>query len=271
MFLDEPDFISGINRIGICKIIAGVMVFAYSLMDNHVHFLLYGTYAQCLKFINKYKFLTGIRIAQRHHQNKHIKNLPVSIIPLKTEEDILEVVAYIDRNAMMSGFKGLPHEYQWSSSRLLFKEDCRVTAGEFKVGDFSRNQLRDLLKTRVTLPDEWTFDERGMLNPACFTEWKKVEDLFRSAVRYLYFVTKKLEGKIDMTLNQGHDSFISDKDLRIITSDLCLKEFGEPDIRKLSVSSRLKLARTLRKEYSSTRKQIGRMLHLDAKILEGFI
>ena len=40
MFKDQQDFIAGINRIGICKIISGVYVFVFTLMDNHVHFLL---------------------------------------------------------------------------------------------------------------------------------------------------------------------------------------------------------------------------------------
>ena len=43
MFQDDDDFIAGINRIGLCYLKTGVIIIAYVLMDNHVHFVLYGT------------------------------------------------------------------------------------------------------------------------------------------------------------------------------------------------------------------------------------
>lgn len=269
MFKDDQDFIAGINRIGICKIISGVLVWAYTLMDNHVHLLLNGTLPMCKSFIDKYKLLTGKWISHKYKISKQIKELSVSIIPLKTEEDILETLAYIDRNSIVAGFKGLPSEYPWGSSCLLFRDtDCSMFRS---LKEFSSNQLRDLLKTRITLPEDWTINEQGMLNPECFTECQKVEALFRTPVRYLYYITKKLEGKIDLALSQGQKTFIRDKELRVITIDLCKQNFSTDDVGKLDVKSRLTLARILRRDYASTTKQIARMLHLDADLLKGFV
>ena len=42
MFWDRSDFIAGVNRIGICALETGILVFAFVLMDNHVHFVLCG-------------------------------------------------------------------------------------------------------------------------------------------------------------------------------------------------------------------------------------
>lgn len=269
MFQDTDDFIAGINRIGICKVVSGVYVWTFTLMDNHVHFLLYGTRASCKLFIDKYKLLTGKWISHKYNLSGHVRDLPVSIIPLKTEEDIMETIAYIDRNAIVAGFRGLPSEYPWSSSNILFKDR---TIGDWRrIGEFSSNQLRGLLKTRITLPEDWTVNEQGMLNPECFTEYRKVESLFKSPVRYLYFITKKLEGKIDFALAQGQKAFIPDKDLRPIATDLCIKTFQTDEIRKLDIKSRLVLARILRRDYASSPKQIARMLYLNADVLKGFV
>lgn len=269
MFKDTKDFIAGVNRIGICKVLSGVLVWTFSLMDNHAHFLLYGSRAMCKMFIDKYKLLTGKWISWKYKEPRFIKELPASIIYLKTEEDILETAAYIDRNSVVAGFSGLPSEYPWASSSVMFKvrrkENCRC------LKEFSPNQLRDMLKTRVALPGEWTVDDQGMINPECFTELQKMENLFKTPIRYLYFVTKKLEGKIDVALSQGHKTFIPDKDLRPITTELCIKTFQTDDIRRLDVKSRLVLARILRSEYASSPKQIARMLYVDADLLKGFI
>lgn len=209
MFKDNEDFTYGVNRIGICCVLTDISVLTFSLMDNHAHFLLYGTPGRCRKFINKYKLLTGKWISHKYDIPKFLKRLPVSIILLKGEEDILETAAYIDRNAIMGGFRGI-------------------------------------LKTRVSLPMEWTFNNDGMIDPLCFLDIKRIEQLFKSPNRYLYYLVKKLEGKINLTLNQDTRPFVPDK-------------------------SRLTLARNLKKDFASSSKQISRILHLEASILKDFI
>ena len=275
MFRCENDFICGTNRIAVCKVISGVEVWAYTLMDNHVHFLLYGTLEMCKLFIVRYKFLTGMWISHLYDHSKYIKYLPVSIIPLKTEEDVLDTIAYIDRNAMLGGFSALPFNYPWASTRLLFRGSNGLyddfNTSESRIKDFSRNQLRDILKTRVVLPENWIVDHKGMINPACFVEWEKVEKLFKSPARYLYYLTKKLEGKINLTLSDGTKSFVPDKDLRIITIGIARDKFNHEDIRTLDVNSRLKIARILKRDYASNVKQIARMLYLEYNVLKEFI
>ena len=273
MFKCEEDFIGGVNRIAVCKVISGVEVWAYTLMDNHAHFLLYGTLEMCKLFIVRYKFLTGMWISHMHNHTSYIKNLPVTIIPLKFDEDLLETIAYIDRNAMVAGFSELPFKYPWASTRLLFSglknhpQDYRRS----RVKDFSGNQLRDILRTRVILPGEWIIDNNGMLDPACFTEWEKVEKLYKTPARYLYYLTKKLEGKINLALSECSKAFIADKDLRTITVGLAQEMFGCDNIRTLDVKRRLVLARILKRDYASTAKQLSRMLYLDADVLKDFV
>ena len=272
MFKDTEDFVYGVNRIGICCLISDISVLVYSLMDNHVHFLLYGSLDKCHRFIYNYKFLTGKWISHKYKISKYLKNLPVSIIPLQTEEDLLETAVYIDRNAIMAGFDGLPYDYPWSSCKLMFRKSDENSVRRYRIRDFSRNALREILKSRVEFPDDWTFDEQFMLDPMCFTKIKMMEKAFKSSPRYLYFLTKKLEGKINQALAEyGNRSFVSDKDLREITERLAFQMFRSREVRTLNVESRLKLARKLKHDYASSPKQIARMLHLEANLLKDFI
>ena len=270
IFKDNLDFIAGVNRIGICKIISGVYIWAYTLMDNHVHFVLYGTEEMCRHFITRYKVLTGMWITQKYGKPKHLKEVPTSIIPIRSEEDLLNTIAYVDRNAMVAGFRGLPQEYPWSSSNLLFRSSLNSDTRTL-LNQFSENQLRDILKTRISIPGDWAIDGNGMLNPRDFTEWEEVENLFKSPIKYLYHLSMKLEGKINQEISMTHKSLIRDNELREITIGLCIRDFGQSDISKLSVEKRLKIARILKREYTSNRKQISRMLHLNAEILKDFI
>ena len=110
LFKDDEDFIAGINRIGICKHVTGVEIISFILMDNHLHKLLYGTMAMCKEYINKYKTLTGKWNSRKYGNRKSLKELPVTIIPVRTEEYLLETIAYIDRNSIVAGYCHLPSE-----------------------------------------------------------------------------------------------------------------------------------------------------------------
>ena len=76
MFKDDEDFIAGVNRIAICKIITSISVICFILMDNHIHFVLYGSLIKCKEFINNYKRLTGKWIERKYGLNEYLKHLP---------------------------------------------------------------------------------------------------------------------------------------------------------------------------------------------------
>ena len=271
LFKDDEDFIAGINRIGICKHVTGVEIISFILMDNHLHKLLYGTMAMCKEYINKYKTLTGKWNSRKYGNRKSLKELPVTIIPVRTEEYLLETIAYIDRNSIVAGYCHLPSEYPWGSARYMFREKPDKHKTWKSLGDLSARELREVLRTRIQLPKDWNIDSNGMINPQHFTEIHKASAIFKSPARYLYFLSKKLEGKIDIDAAQGNRTFISDKELRPIVIRMSENMFQTSDIKLLNVNNRLILARKLRHEYASTTKQISRMVFLDPEILKGFV
>ena len=269
IFQDDEDFIAGVNRIGICAIVSKTETVAYTLMDNHGHFIMYGILLACKRFINTYKVLTGKHISRKYKIKDPLRDLPVEIIPIKSEEELMETIAYLDRNPVVAGFKLLPNEYQWGSARFIFKEPIQDDQSR-ELGDLGFNERRRLLKTRTPLPDSWRVNRRGMLIPdKSFLNTAKLENIFKTPIRYNYFLAKKLEGKIEMA--HGQKTFLPDKELRPVTAQIAMTLFGTTDIRSLNVKSRLRIARELRHGYAATVKQISRMVHLDSESLKGFI
>lgn len=59
LFGSVEGFIAGMNRIALCLCRLGkehlVIVICFCLMDNHVHFILYGTEEDCILFMENYK------------------------------------------------------------------------------------------------------------------------------------------------------------------------------------------------------------------------
>ncbi len=269
MFRDEEDFLKGVNRIGVCSVLTDVKVVSYVLMDNHVHFVLEGSKPACKEFINKYKHLTGKYIYSRYSIVGHLRGLAASLIPIADLDNLLAVIAYIDRNPIVAGYRLLPTEYPWGTARYLFRGTAPL--GVKSIGSMAVIERYSVLGTRVELPHHWQVDGQGMLVPTNFWDAAFVESLFKSPARYLYFLSKKLEGDIDATVSDLSRTFIPDKDLRVIVLKMTHQLFDITDTRLLNISQRLVLARKLRYEYASTVKQISRMLNLNPDILQGYI
>ena len=272
MFQDDEDFIAGINRIALCILKNYVEVIAFILMDNHVHFVLYGTALQCKKFINSYKMLTGKWIHNKYGLKDYLRLLPTEMICISDEETLLNTLAYIDRNSIVAGYRYMPSQYPWGSARYMFRDKEHEYQQESKpLAQFPSSKQRSLLKTRTKVPGEWQVDSRGMISPHSFMDFSRIENIFRTSTRYSYFLAKKLEGHVEMQLAKSRKVFIPDKELRQIVRKIAHDTYRTEDVRTLDVKSRLAIAKRLRYDYASTLKQISRMVCLDDDLLKGFV
>lgn len=274
MFQDDDDFIAGVNRIGLCVLKTCAEVIAFILMDNHVHFILYGTAVQCKAFINLYKRLTGRWISNKYGFSDYLRLLPSELIRIGDEESLLNTLAYIDRNSIVAGYRFMPCEYPWGSARYMFRDTANrsmIGDGCKRIGETTLEQQRALLKSRIRVPDDWIVCQNGMISPASFMDLKHVERIFKTPARYSYFLAKKLEGAVEVQMRESRKTFIPDKDLRNVTKQLSHNLYGSEDVRSLDVKSRLAIARRLRYDYASTIKQISRMVYLDPEVLGGFV
>lgn len=269
IFNDTEDFIAGINRIGICKLISGVLVIAYVLMDNHVHFVLQGTIAQCKHFIQQYKVLTGKWISKKYHRDSPLRLLPSQLILIHDEEQLLDTIAYLDRNSIVAGYPYLPHEYPWGSAMYIFKDEFNRINNTRALREFNAKEQHILLKTWHKIPENWRVYSNGMIDPRCFLEVSRVEKVFKSPIKYIFHLSKKLEGKIE--LMQGTQTFIPDKELRKITLNLTKELFRKSSVQELDFNSKIIIARKLRYDHASTAKQISRMLAIDHETITKFI
>ena len=313
MFRDDEDFRNGINRLAICSFALELSVICFVLMDNHVHFIFYGTLVQCKEFASRYKSAISKWIAEKYGINGYLANLSTEIISIDSEEALMETIAYVDRNSIMAGYKCLPCDYPWGSAKYMFREKCSVVSsrnmfgeedsvapslkgnvnvknavqeavvGEIggkwmkpsvgkivkEIADLQVVECRALIKSRKQIPSYWEVDKYGMIMPYCFLSLDVLNKLFVSPLRYLYFLSKKLEGKIEMV--QGIKSFISDKEMRTITGALAKEMFEVDDVKALDFESKILLARKLRYQYASTPKQVSRMLSLDVGTVSEFI
>ena len=110
-----------------------------------------------------------------------------------------------------------------------------------------------------------------MIIPKSFVDLSKLEMIFKTPARYSYFLSKKLEGEIEMSMENSLKTFLPDKELREVTSKIIVSKFGEKAVAELDIRSKLEVAKELRYNYLTTVKQISRMLSLSDTLLQKFI
>ena len=272
LFPSVNAFISGMNRIAVCFIKAQksfpVLIFAFCLMDNHVHFVLYGTKDNCRKFMKTYQALTEIWLTNHPEEGSPGKKWNIGVWLLPDRDALIEKIIYVLRNPMAAALPFTPNGYKWGSGTLLFNNDIALQYAD-KLEAFHGYRQRYMFNTREVLPQDWLVFKDGMIWPGCYTEYKRVEQLFRTAASFIYECNKKVEPKVNAEMKED---FVSLPDNEVSEKALALAQslFGKSKISDLSVSQRTKVASLLKKQTETSVKQLARIVRLkyeDLKLL----
>ena len=121
IFYDDDDFISGMNRIYVTLKSYRIVILAFSLMDNHLHFVLYGDFDECNRFMHDYVRRTSRHIAITHGDNHRMEGVPIDYQIVNTDAYLKTVICYTIKNAPSAGIPFNAWDYPWSSGPLYFR------------------------------------------------------------------------------------------------------------------------------------------------------
>ena len=258
LFASREQFVSGMNRVGICRIlIPEVIIFAFVLMDNHVHFILYGTLEDCNRFMAQYKRLTCISVSQDNGRKLEGFEFNSWLIPNK--EKLIEKICYVLRNPFVAGMGVMPTSYIWGSGPLMFNPES--SRAFHPLGNTSIYSRRKNFSTTVDIPSDWLVDDKWMLWPGNYVDLIRAESHFGCAAKLLYELCKKNEDLINQEM-YGSSISLHDNDVLSILERNAEDLFGNKCLDYLDVEQRLDLIRAMKKQGTSDVKQLGRLLHL---------
>lgn len=272
MFYDEDDFRDGMNRVYIVSRKFNVVILAFSLMDTHIHFVLYGSFEDCNRFVHEYARLTSMSISQRHGKKNALAEIKIGHQDVKDDNYLKTVICYDIRNAPVGGLRYNSYDYPWSSGPLYFR-----TAGTWaspiwtekgsltELGEFNKMDRQKLLRSKDEIN---VYQERvrmidGIVFPGDYVAYELVEKIFKTHKSFNYFMCKTKESDIDAM--GGKISWLSLPlpELRQNRDRLCLEMFGQEKTNKLDTRQRLRLASALKSRYNCSSKQIAKSCGLN--------
>lgn len=256
-FRETADYKAGMNYVAVTAFRTKVMIVAFILMSNHVHFLILGTCQDAQCFIRLFKQLYGTYYCRKYDTSRFMRRNKVDIREiLLTDEAPERAVAYVQMNSVAARICLDASGYRWGTGSCFFN-DFRPKWQQ--LGDMSLRAQRRLLKTHVTLPQNWLLSDDGYVLPESYVNIEYVENLFRTPPRMRYFLLNSSKAKLvaESTAPSFQDSVVLSA-----AKDLCRTLFHKSCPEELPAPEKAELIRQLNRRLSADIHQLSRVVGL---------
>lgn len=270
LFIDDDDYINAMNRICVVMTRYDVVILAFVIMSTHIHFILYGCFDECNRFVHEYLRCTSIEISRRYGERHKLRGVRISHQMIGTDRYLKTAICYVLKNPVSAGMHYMPYNYPWSSGALMFNGGGYWSSLQWKTGsehgsvsleEIGSAEKRSLLKTHNIYRPKGNLIG-NLVFPGDYVAFEVAEKIFRTPRSFNYFMSVSKD--TDVESKGGSISYLSlpVAELRQRRNELCSATFGTESIRSLDTAGRLILARKLKSLYNSSPKQIIRICGL---------
>lgn len=145
IFEDDEDCEKYLQCLRECKVKSGFDLYAYSLMGNHIHLLIREDREPLGQIFKRLGAGYVYWYNWKYKRSGHLFQDRFKSEPINDDKQFIAVLRYIYQNAVNAGLCNNPEEYQWSSYRLLGKENPLIdSSGITEI--IPIDQLRNLTK-----------------------------------------------------------------------------------------------------------------------------
>ena len=271
-FRDEEDFKVGMNFVAIqAACCPEVVVLAFILMSNHVHFVLWGTREEVELFIRQFKHRYSIYYSNRWGIKKILRLNGIDIKEIPYDNEAPErAVAYVQMNCVAANICSHPSQYPYGTGDVFFNQKG---GGGTRLCDLSARARERLLHTNCeTLPPDWRLGPDGYILPQEYVDARSVEARFRSPQRMNYFLTTSSKARKRLESKEHLPAF-RDQIILAALPDLCRSLFGKESFGTLSPGEQTEFMRQIRFRFSADVNQIARVCGLSyaeaARLIDG--
>ncbi len=175
IFYDEQDYKKFIKEIQETKEKYQYKLYAYCLMSNHTHLVIYDKEEQVSKAIQSLAIAYSSYFAKKYEKVGHLFQNRFLSKNVETREYLINVCKYVHRNPVGAGISKLD-SYKWSSYRDFITNNCEIVDIKPILSLFDKNQ-KDAIKKFISFHS----DEKEGLNDDI--EFEMIENLSDEKVK----------------------------------------------------------------------------------------
>ena len=273
MFLNDREYQDGMNRIFLIFNDLPIVLLAFSLMDTHFHFILYGDFDSCCGAIHEYVRQTSRYIAMNRDERNKLKHVPINHQRITDKRYLKTAICYTLRNAPVGGIPFNAYAYPWSSGPLYFRRTGLWSSPAWTIDglvqkpSLSARRRYAVFKTRNPAFRE-ALTVGNLVFPGEYVAFEIVEELFKTCKAFHYFMCSTKEETVESRGGQLLSLSIPIQELRQHRDEICREMFGEVRVGGLDAAQRFRLAKVIRSRYLCSPKQIAHLCGLKEDELE---
>ncbi|MBP5566726.1 MAG: hypothetical protein J6X57_04475 [Bacteroidales bacterium] len=251
-FKDDEDFKAAMNIVAVLAATMNLRIIAFILMSNHVHFILGCDRDLAEVFITRFKKMYSQYYSKKYGSCELLRDNAVDYQQIVVGDESFERgVAYVLMNSVAAKICLHASEYPWGTGACYFNP-TPVTGT--RIGDMSGRTRIKILRSRFSVPEDYTVNEQGYVNPSCYVPVKFVESVFRAPSRMTYFLNNSSKAKRVKEAPSFKDQIIG-----AAIQDLLVSLFRKHSITGLDDRQKSELFRQVKFRFSADPAQIARV------------
>ena len=265
IFNDVNQYALGMILMGLICIKFSVVIYAFTLMPNHIHIILSGTGANCLKAFDYLKRKLSARL-KRDGYPPLPEDYWFQLTSIDSPEQMKTEIIYVLRNPLEKGM-AMVGGYLWSSEWLYYSGITKLLLDSAQPCIPSTRKLRNLIGGDETIPKEWRFHPYLGLHPACFVDTSLVVKLFPEVKDLQIALVKDYEAFFQIASRLGEICEFNKMEMESIVSQTLQKRFNGRSLKSLSEEEKGKLAIILNREFGFTSYQISTTIFIKERVV----
>lgn len=262
-FREVEDFPVGMNYVALqAALCPEVIVLAFILMSNHVHFVLYGTKDEVLEFVNAFKGRYSLYLYRKYGIREHLRENGIHLkeINIQEQEALERAIAYVQMNCVAAGICAHPSQYPWGTGNAFF--NTGVSHSVKRLADLSGRARKRLMHSEMALsmPGEWLVADYVL--PESYVKVEVVERLFRSANRMNYFLNTSSKARKRLEAEEDRIPAFKDQIILQALPDLIRGLFHKTSFEELTHEEQAESLRQIRYRFSANVHQAARVCGL---------
>jgi len=274
IIFSDRDRIEWKNRAALTALFCGIVVVVYSIMPNHVHFVLRGSREQCAKFIT-----ILIRQMMRYYRRNGTRlegKIVGGVREILDDEHLRNATAYTLRNHLSAGnYSGM---LSHSNLRICLSPSEKVAPpkNSRSVSEIGVKERRRMLKSGKIPPGDWCIKANGEIWDGSFTDFNSAKKFFGNMGFFLSSLgISKNNTKIDMLVAEsfvkGRNHSLSDGELRIEAEAIAYEKYGVHNLNAISFNDLCHVLAKLSHLRGTSAKRLSRIFHLNEYFLKAII
>ena len=139
IFLDEKDYKKFLKEIKNTKEKYGYELYAYCLMTNHVHLVIYDKEENLSKIMQSLEVTYSAYFSKKYEKVGHLFQNRFLSKPVETREYLMQVCRYVHQNPVKAGISRVDN-YKWSSYKEYINDEEEMVSKKMLLSLFANSE-----------------------------------------------------------------------------------------------------------------------------------